>query len=68
MFIQQKSNSKKLLFIYFWGGFLGPHPQHMEVPRLEVESELQLLAYTIAIATRIVTHTTAQGNAISPTH
>ena len=22
--------------------FLGPHPQHMEVPRLEVELELQL--------------------------
>ena len=31
--------------------FLGPHPQHMEVPRLGVESELQLLAYTRAIAT-----------------
>ena len=28
--------------------FLGPYPQHMEVPRLEVKSELQLLAYTIA--------------------
>ena len=24
--------------------FLGPHPQHMEVSRLRVESELQLLA------------------------
>ena len=24
--------------------FLGPHPQHMEVPRLVVESEMQLLA------------------------
>ena len=37
------------LFIYFffflfW--FLGPHPWHMEVPRLGVELELQLLAYT----------------------
>ena len=30
--------------------FLGPHPQHMEVPRLGVESELQLLAYTTATA------------------
>ena len=28
--------------------FLGPHPQHTEVPRLGVESELQLLAYTAA--------------------
>ena len=27
------------------------HPWHMEVPRLGLELELQLLAYTIAIAT-----------------
>ena len=31
--------------------FLGPHPWHMEVPRLGVELELQLLAYTTATAT-----------------
>ena len=31
--------------------FLGPHPQHMEVPRLEVQLELQLPAYTTATAT-----------------
>ena len=37
------------LLIYFV--FLGLHPWHMEVPRLEVESELQPLAYTIATAT-----------------
>ena len=37
--------------------FLGPHPRHMEVPRIGVELELQLLAYT-----------TAQGNAGSLTH
>ena len=30
--------------------FLLPHPLHMEVPRLEVKSELQLLAYATAIA------------------
>ena len=30
--------------------FLGLHQQHMEVPRLGVESELQLLVYTTAIA------------------
>ena len=30
--------------------FLGLHLPHMEVPRLGVESELQLLAYTTAIA------------------
>ena len=31
--------------------FLGPHQWHMEVLGLGVESELQLLAYTTAIAT-----------------
>ena len=41
----------------------------MEVPRLGVESELQLLAYTTATATRDLSlicdpyHTTAHGNA-----
>ena len=37
-----------LLFLLF--GFLGLRLQHMEVPRLGVESELQLLAYTTATA------------------
>ena len=32
--------------------FLGLHSWHMEVPRLGVESELQLPAYTTAIATQ----------------
>ena len=32
--------------------FLGLHSQHMEVPRLGVELELQLAAYTTAIATQ----------------
>ena len=35
-------------FIHFV--FLGPHPQHMEVPRLGVQLELQLLAHTTATA------------------
>ena len=35
------------LFFFF---FLGPHPQHTEVPRLGVESELELPAYTTATA------------------
>ena len=44
-------------YIYLWIFFLflvflGPHPWHMEVPRLEVESQLQLPAYTTATATR----------------
>ena len=42
-----------LIFIYlfeksFFCVFLGPHLRHMEVPRLGVESELQLLSYTTA--------------------
>ena len=32
--------------------FLGPYLQYMEVPRLGVESELHLLAYTTATATQ----------------
>ena len=37
------------LFIHlFFFSFLGPHPQHMEFPRLEDESEPQLPAYTTA--------------------
>jgi len=31
--------------------FLGPHSQHMEVPRLGVQLELQLPAYATATAT-----------------
>ena len=44
--------------------------QYMEVPRLGVKSELQLLAYATATAMPVasVTHTTAQGNAGSLTH
>ena len=37
--------------IYFFF-FLGPQWQHMEVPRLGVQSELQRPAYARAIATR----------------
>ena len=37
-----------LLISFFFLVFLGPHPWHMEVPRLGVESELQLPAYTTA--------------------
>ena len=38
-----------ILFIYLLI-FLGPHPWRMEVPRLGVETELYLLAYTTATA------------------
>ena len=37
----------KLFFPFF---FLGPHWWHMEVPRLGVKLEIQLLAYTTATA------------------
>ena len=36
---------------------LGPHLQHVEVPRLRVKSELQLLVYTTATATWDPSHT-----------
>ena len=35
-------------FFFFEGGL---HPQHMDIPRLGVESELQLPAYATATAT-----------------
>ena len=38
-------------FFCFFFAFLGPHPQHVEVPRLGVELELQLPVYTTATAT-----------------
>ena len=37
-----------IFFFFFW--FLGLHLQHMEIPRLGIKSELQLLAYTTATA------------------
>ena len=38
-----------IYFIFLSFVLLGLHPQHMEVPRLAVESELQLPAYAAAI-------------------
>ena len=49
-------------------------PEHVEFPRLGVESELRLLAYTTATATQdpsraeSLTYTTAHGNAESLTY
>ena len=34
----------------FFFAFLCPYPCHMKVPRLGIESDLQLLAYTITTA------------------
>ena len=44
--------SPDLILSFFFFFFLRSHLQHMEVPRLEGKSELQLLAYTTATATR----------------
>ena len=41
-----------MYYYYYFFVFLGPHPWHMEVPRLGVESGLQLLAYATATAMR----------------
>ena len=37
-----------LVYVFIYFCFSGPHPQHMEVPRLRVKLELQLLAYATA--------------------
>ena len=58
-----------LLFLFFFF-FLGPHLRHMEVPRLGVKWELQLLAYTTRqhqIQAASVTYPAACGNTRSLT-
>ena len=47
LFLRQGS---ELLNFFFFFCFAGPHPRHMEVTRLGVESELQLLAYATVAA------------------
>ena len=46
----------QILFYSYFLIFLGPQVQHMEVPRLGVESELQLLAYATATAMQDPSH------------
>ena len=46
---------KDAICIFFFR-FLGLHPQHIEVPRLGVELQLQLLAYATATATKDLSH------------
>ena len=49
----QRSTPKNFFISLFWGSlsfFLWPHLLHMEVPRLGVELELQLLVYATATA------------------
>ena len=53
---EQHRNKTRVSFpaffsLFFSFGFLGLYPQHTEVPRLGVKSELQLLAHTTATAT-----------------
>ena len=64
-------------FVSFFYGiflcvFLGLHTQHMEVPRLGVQLELQLWAYAAATAMQIraasATYAAASGNVVSLTH
>ena len=52
---------------------LGPHPQHMEVPRLEIKLELQLPAYMTATPMPDLSHIcdlhhSSHGSAASLTH
>ena len=50
---KQLQQSYKFLFIYLlFICSLGPHPQPMELPRLGVQSEVQVSAYTTATATQ----------------
>ena len=65
---RQSRNS--FFFLFFC--FLGPHMWHMEVPRIGVELELQLPAYTTATAMRDLTtssiYTTAHSKVGSLTY
>ena len=59
-----------ILLVLFFFVFLELHLQHMEVPSLGVELELQLPAYTTVpgIQATSMTYTIAHGNAVSLTH
>ena len=53
----RRRNEVYVFFIivdFFFYCFLGPHLPHMEIPRLEVESEPQRPAYTTATAIRVL--------------
>ena len=50
-FYKNFKNTVSIVFHnFFFFTFLGPHPQHVEVPRLGLELELQLPACTTATA------------------
>ena len=46
--LQVGEHGEGWVFLDFFFNFLGPHLRHMEVPRLGVKLELQLLAYVTA--------------------
>ena len=45
-----------IFFFFVFLSFLGPHPRHVEIPRLGVELELQLPAYATATAMQDTSH------------
>ena len=53
-------------FLYLFIFFLGLHPWHMEVPRLGLQSELQLPAYTAATASLDLSHSSWQHQILNP--
>ena len=61
-----KQEKQKSEFYFFC--ILGLYPWNMEVARLGVKLELQLLAYTRATAMWDLSQVSAQGNAGSLTH
>ena len=48
--LEQLQKCPRCLALSSFPGFLAPHTQHVEVPRLEVQLELQLLDYATATA------------------
>ena len=71
LFIERPSEAS-ISFLSFFFVFLGPHPQHMEVPRLGVQSELSCRPTPQPQQCRIqvtsLTCAAACGNARSLTH
>ena len=65
-----KTSLSNFRWVFFFLVSLGMHPQHVEVLRLGIQSELQLLAYTTATKCEIqattAIYTMAHSNAGSP--
>ena len=50
------SKPLKMHFFFLSFVFLGPHPWHVDIPRLGVELELQMLAYATATEMQDLSH------------